>query len=51
MTMPGPADRFSPRPGRMSGARGVLAAIRVAGAGANAPVRPAFESREAVEIR
>ena len=51
MTVRRPASRFSPRPWRMSGGRGVLAAILVAGAGANALARPAFERHEAVETQ
>ena len=51
MTVRRPASRCSPRPWRMSGGGGVLAAILVAGAGANVLARPAFERHEAVETR
>ena len=50
MTLRAPGSRFSLRSWRMSGGRGVLAAILVAGAGANVSALPAFERHEAVEM-
>ena len=46
-----PARRLGIVPRRVPGARGVLAAILVDGAGGNAPARPACAGHEAVEIR